>query len=231
MDSILFQKNMCVCVCIHTYVYTYTYHPKIPLCHFRHAPYWVPDTHITVPAGSAWGTSQTGSLPLRLGGGTSWYLKGCKEHPGGTKRRLWFRKQGLIFWGKDISARNLKMAMWGGRRGLGWGWLAMEVEGEGAVQKAGAAEAEKRPPAERRLGWVEEFLERSELRGVGAGRVGAEEELEPGARQLKIVNRNLIGGCLNPLLRLGGGGWRWGRGGKSVTGGGGQCGKAFKNEQ
>lgn len=98
----------------------------------------------------------------------------------------------------------------------------MGVEGEVAFQKAGAAKAEKRPPVERRLGRVEELLERSELRGVGAGRVGAEEELEPGARQLKIVNRSLIGGSLNPLPRLGEGCGEWGRGGKSVTRGGGR---------
>ena len=61
---------------------------------------------------------------------------------------------------------------------------------------------------------MEELLERSELRGVGSGRVGAEEELEPRARQLKIVNRNLIGGCLNPLLWLDEGCWEWGRGGE-----------------
>lgn len=72
---------------------------------------------------------------------------------------------------------------------------------------------------------MEELLERSELRGVGRRLGRGEEELEPRARQLKIVNRNLIGGCLNPLLWLDEGCWEWGGVGKS------ECGKAFKNNK
>lgn len=52
------------------------------------------------------------------------------------------------------------------------------MKGKGHSRKLGAAKVKKGPQLKDAWAEWEELLEESELRGVGAGRVGAEEELE-----------------------------------------------------